>query len=575
MAEEAERKRVEAQDAALKEILNSAAAEKKKIEEEALKVAKEKAERAAKEAAEKLAREQRQQQQQQQRQQQQQQQLAKSSIADSTAEATKATQPRQGSTIVSAAASDATSPSKDAKEKDQSRKTAETSLGSKDPSTASGQHGEVVKQSSTQSGLAEDPLEPFKARLLPYKKSIESSTEYIRSSIPDSLRQLSESVKRKDYRDTIAQLSEHLNNFTGYNAINDLKHKVIAHGESLDDARIKLAQAKYAYEDAISTRSDTQKAINDLLQRKHLWSPDDVIRFTDLYRSEHANEQAEQKTKIEYKQAESNVEEKSRRLTRVIMERYHEEQVWSDKIRAASTYGTWGLVGVNVMAFLIVQAFVEPRRRRKQVERYEELVRDLTERGILPEKALSIETTAGSNGGITGVAQGPNTVDQVSDNTLISTAESTPVAIGGALSGGEDVLQRLIKSAERQEERLDRMEDLLLKQASGEQDKRLPKLILEEMHGSVENGELVLAEDGSIVLLSEGDDGETIDLGEAWREELGKRSKVNTEGMQSRLSLILQDGDAEVPARRRDFLVSGLGGALVGGLIAVAVMMNR
>ncbi|KAK3829488.1 MAG: mitochondrial distribution and morphology family 33, partial [Linnemannia elongata] len=176
----------------------------------------------------------------------------------------------------------------------------------------------------------------------------------------------------------IAQLSEHLNNFTGYNSINELKHKVTTHGSQLDETRIELAQAKQAYEDAIGTRSDTQKAINDLLQRKHLWSPNDVIRFTDLYRSEHANEQAELKSKQEYKQAEANVEEKSRRLMTIIMERYHEEQVWSDKIRAASTYGTWGLIGMNIMAFLIVQGFVEPRRRRKQVERYEELVQDLT-----------------------------------------------------------------------------------------------------------------------------------------------------------------------------------------------------
>ncbi|KAK3845898.1 MAG: mitochondrial distribution and morphology family 33, partial [Linnemannia gamsii] len=214
---------------------------------------------------------------------------------------------------------------------------------------------------------------------MPYKQSLTSSTEHLRSNVFDGLRSLSESIKRKDYKETIAQLSEHLNSFTGYNAINDLKHKVTSHGAQLDEARANLVQVKQSYEDAIKTRSDTQKAINDLLQRKHLWSPNDVIRFTDLYRSEHANEQAEAKSKQEYKQAEGNVEEKSRRLTTIIMERYHEEQVWSDKIRAASTYGTWGLIGMNVMAFLIVQAFVEPRRRRKQVERYEELVQDLTE----------------------------------------------------------------------------------------------------------------------------------------------------------------------------------------------------
>jgi hypothetical protein len=71
-------------------------------------------------------------------------------------------------------------------------------------------------------------------------------------------------------------------------------------------------------------------------------------------------------------------------------------------------------------------------------------------------------------------------------------------------------------------------------------------------------------------------------MGEAWREELTQgQSKFQIsggeEGVQgrSRLSLIMADGAAEVPATRRDFLVSGLGGALFGGLVAMAVMMNR
>lgn len=334
----------------------------------------------------------------------------------------------------------------------------------------------------------------------------------------------------------------------------------------MDEARIKLVQAKQAYEDAIGTRSDTQKAINDLLQRKHLWSPNDVIRFTDLYRSEHANEQAEQKTKAEYKQAESNVEEKSRRLTRVIMERYHEEQVWSDKIRAASTYGTWGLVTVNVMAFLIVQAFVEPRRRRKQVERYEELVQDLTERGILPDTAETIgssATIAKSIRAAGGVALAVPATDSQSSSPA-SGEEPSPVAVGGALLGGEDVLLKMMQSAERTEERLDRMETLLMKSIPTEQ-AETNKVDAEEEE---EAGDFVVTEDGSVIFVPSAD---SVDLGDAWREEMSKRAP----GHGSRLSRMLRDGDEEVPMKRQDFLLTGLGGALLGGLVTVAIMLNR
>ncbi|KAF9358660.1 sensitivity to high expression protein she9 [Mortierella sp. AD094] len=564
-SQEAERKRIEAQDAVLKEILDSAAAEKRQIEQEMAKVAEEKARLAAKKAAEEEAR------------------LAAKEAAEK--QALEKLQ-RSKSTTIANAASETTSasnlPGEVTKASNLKAGTTTASdvsknnsqlLGSEASSTLNTSQSSVTstaqskngpKEKSSQAALDEDSTDPFTSKLLPYKKSIGASTEYIRSAIPDSLRQLTESVKRKDYRETITQLAEHLNSITGYNAINDLKYKVIAHGDRLDEARIKLVQAKQAYEDAINTRSDTQKAINDLLQRKHLWSPNDVIRFTDLYRSEHANEQAEQKTKAAYKLAESDVESKSRMLTRVIMERYHEEQVWSDKIRAASTYGTWGLVGVNVMAFLIVQAFVEPRRRRKQVERYEELVQDLTVRGILPEKTSGL-AISGANATTPGTA-----------NDSVSTSSDAPVAVGGELLGGEDVLLKLMTSTE---ERLDRMETLLLQQSSGEPGKKLSKEVSVDVYSSPD-GEYVLTEDGSIAFLPN-EIVETTQMGESWGEGLSQgvrfeiRSDLTGDATKGRLSLILGDGDVEVPATRRDFLVSSLGGALIGGLIAVAVMMNR
>lgn len=344
-------------------------------------------------------------------------------------------------------------------------------------------------------------------------------------------------------------------------------------GSQLDEARIQLAQAKQAYEDAIGTRSDTQKAINDLLQRKHLWSPNDVIRFTDLYRSEHANEQSELKSKQEYKQAEANVEEKSRRLTTIIMERYHEEQVWSDKIRAASTYGTWGLIGMNIMAFLIVQGFVEPRRRRKQVERYEELVQDLTERGVLPEKTATLPS-----GGATPAAIAQNNASTDPEGSK----DVAPVAVGGALLGGEDVLLKVIQSAERQEERLDRMEHLLRQQIPGAlvATESVEKFVNAEQEAD-EAGEFIIAEDGTILFVTNEKDAGLVDMGESWGEELTRGSVSEGKSTSivihpgSRFSRVLKNGDVEVVATRRDFLLSGLGGAIIGGLVTLAVMMNR
>ncbi|KAF9430353.1 sensitivity to high expression protein she9 [Podila epigama] len=593
-AEAAERQRIEAQDAALKEILDSAAAEKKKMEEEMARAAEAKAREiaAAKEAAERASKavEEARLKAQKEADRLLQEKKALEERTHTSPSTTKSTSSNLGTTSAKQSEKplDASAPSTGAAQSFTQGSTSKVAPGS--TAQASSTNDDINNAASSTPGSEKaDPLEPIKARLLPYQQSLKSSTMYIRSALPDSLRQLQESVKRKDYKDTVAQLSEHLNNFTGYNAINDLKRKVITHGDSLDEARIKLLQAKQTYEDAIGTRSDTQKAINDLLQRKHLWSPNDVIRFTDLYRSEHANEQAEQKAKAEYKQSESDVEDKSRKLTRVIMERYHEEQVWSDKIRAASTYGTWGLVTVNVMAFLIVQAFVEPRRRRKQVERYEELVQDLTDRGMLPGSAVGqgLPTTLSDPKSTTGFATtetasvpAAGSPQDRHDSTEGSTA--AVVSVGGALFGGEDILSKMIQSAERTEERLDRMEALLVKSMGGAaveghssigEDEASPEAV------ALNDEEDVVAKEGTVAILW---DEEDTHLGENWREETWKghvpgavsirQEKPHLEG---RLTRILRDGNEEIPAKRTDFLLTGLGGALLGGLVTAVIMLNR
>src|SRR6266498_453725 len=138
--------------------------------------------------------------------------------------------------------------------------------------------------------------------------------------------------------------------------------------------RQRLAAAKLAYEEAVAKRSTTQREINDLLQRKHQWSNDDVIRFTELYRNEHLNEQSEDSTREEFYKCEKQVEKHYSDLTRSIMMRYHEEQVWSDKIRSASTYGTIALMALNVILFICVQTIFEPRKRQKLADKFEELL---------------------------------------------------------------------------------------------------------------------------------------------------------------------------------------------------------
>lgn len=60
----------------------------------------------------------------------------------------------------------------------------------------------------------------------------------------------------------------------------------------------------------------------------------------------------------------------------MLINRYHEEQIWSDKIRRASTWGTFALMGINVMLFVVVQIGLEPWRRKRLVRGFEEKVKE-------------------------------------------------------------------------------------------------------------------------------------------------------------------------------------------------------
>ena len=141
--------------------------------------------------------------------------------------------------------------------------------------------------------------------------------------------------------------------------------------------RQEVRSAKEDYQSAINRRSASQREVNELLQRKHAWSSTDLERFTQLYRSDHTNEQAEAHAQERLAQAERTADEAQAQLARSILARYHEEQIWSDKIRRASTWGTWGLVGFNVLLFIVVQLGLEPWKRKRLVAGFEEKVREV------------------------------------------------------------------------------------------------------------------------------------------------------------------------------------------------------
>lgn len=108
-----------------------------------------------------------------------------------------------------------------------------------------------------------------------------------------------------------------------------------------------------------------------MLSRKATWTENDVARFTALVRQDHTNDQREKDAKAAVTTADASVETSITSLMRSILARYHEEQVWSDKIRSLSTYGSLAITAANVLIFLLALILIEPYKRKRIVREVE------------------------------------------------------------------------------------------------------------------------------------------------------------------------------------------------------------
>jgi sensitive to high expression protein 9 len=205
-------------------------------------------------------------------------------------------------------------------------------------------------------------------------------------------------------KSTLSHLGIQLNKFTGYEAIEALKRQVAEQGmfpifianyltpsteSRMKDIRKISRDVKITYSQAVAQRANSQREVNDLLQRKSIWTDSDLSRFTTLVRQDHMFEQEEARAKQAVEDAEDTVEREFNQLMRTILARYHEEQVWSDKIRSASTYGQIAALGLNLLVFMMAITLVEPWKRQRLAQTFEKKVDELSEENrMLMEQSM-------------------------------------------------------------------------------------------------------------------------------------------------------------------------------------------
>ncbi|KAF4451989.1 hypothetical protein F53441_5127 [Fusarium austroafricanum] len=190
--------------------------------------------------------------------------------------------------------------------------------------------------------------------------------------------------------------SQTLNDITGYTGIEAIKHQNAKLESDLAAAHERVRNARQEYKTSNASRATTQREVTTLLARKDSWSPIDLERFTELYRADHTLEGKVASSQEALTEAEIEEQRLSQQLNAGILKRYHEEQIWSDRIRRASTWGTWGLMGMNFVLFVILQFVAEPWKRRRLVKGVVAEEKAVLEevRGELEQVKLAIENKA-------------------------------------------------------------------------------------------------------------------------------------------------------------------------------------
>ncbi|KAI4124302.1 MAG: hypothetical protein LQ338_004877 [Usnochroma carphineum] len=282
--------------------------------------------------------------------------------------------------------------------------------------------------------------EPTSEHSQPPSEPLPSHSESLRSPLSHRFTHLMDTMQS-----TLVKSTQHLNTLTGYTGIESLKALISAQETHLQRTRSALSAARAAYTQAISQRSSSQREVNELLQRKNTWTPQDLERFTQLYRSDHANELNESRAHEALVKAEREAEEAGQSLSETILKRYHEEQIWSDKIRRMSTWGTWGLMGVNVLLFLVFQIGVEPWRRGRLVRGFEEKVKEALER----EVKVNVNLDAGRLGEVESVEWDSMHVNKV-DGSVRTVGEGVERRPDKARSGAEALEKGVEEVVERE-----------------------------------------------------------------------------------------------------------------------------
>lgn len=169
-----------------------------------------------------------------------------------------------------------------------------------------------------------------------------------------------------------------INRVSEYDHVELARQAVVEADTRLADTRKRFKEAKEIFEDVSEKQRKHQQDINALLHRKPNWSSQELAQFTEMCQVEHEVHKSAISAKRNLTALEEQVEHQQSKYMSSIREHYHEEQVWAEKGRRISTYGTLGLILFNSAVFLLSVTVIEPGKREAIAQRVISMNKEIT-----------------------------------------------------------------------------------------------------------------------------------------------------------------------------------------------------
>ena len=162
---------------------------------------------------------------------------------------------------------------------------------------------------------------------------------------------------------------------SGENEIYALKQKVNEVSQRFDFATRTVANARSQARTLQDQYEDLQKEHMNLMMRRENWSESDITKFAEVTSNEVKVKRALDEARTSLQKSEEEQEVRQLEYMDAVRMRYHEEQIWQDKWRVISTYGTWILIGLNSIIFIGGQVFHQMREQAR-IETLEDLLNE-------------------------------------------------------------------------------------------------------------------------------------------------------------------------------------------------------